>query len=129
MSVAGTLLAVLLSFSALGTADFPPDFFADGPSDTSAPPRRSFLSATLGSNMVLQRAPQQAVVWGFTTPGATVSITMDDASPPMTSKAGANGIWRQTLPAMEASEEPHKLSFNASTGERAQMDNVPWFLL
>ena len=32
-----------------------------------------FLSATLGSHMVLQRAPQTAIVWGFTSPGAITS--------------------------------------------------------
>jgi hypothetical protein len=34
-----------------------------------APPTKAFLSKTLGNNMVLQRAPKQAVVWGFVAAG------------------------------------------------------------
>lgn len=98
--------------------------FAD-PAWAKAPsaPIRSFLSQTLGSNMVLQRAPQQAVVWGFAAAGTEVT-TQFDARKPMSTKADADGVWRQVLPATEASGEPHTLNFKASTGESAQMDNV-----
>ena len=40
-----------------------------------------FLSATLGSNMVLQRSPQQAMLWGHTAPAATVTIRMSPTDP------------------------------------------------
>ena len=40
-----------------------------------------FLSATLGSHMVLQRAPQNAVVWGFTSPGAIPSAAAPNEPP------------------------------------------------
>ena len=34
------------------------------------------LSNTLGDGMVLQRAPQQAVVWGFGSPGDTITTQL-----------------------------------------------------
>merc|ERR1719408_196331 len=90
--------------------------------------RKSFLSSTLGSNMVLQRAPQKAVVWGFTQPGATVDTsfakTTSPKPTPLSTTADANGVWRQELPATEASEQIYSLSFSSSTGETAQMENV-----
>jgi hypothetical protein len=58
-----------------------PKTAACGPPPPPPPPEKlSFLSATLGSHMVLQRAPQQAVVWGFTAPGAKVTTTMSSGS-------------------------------------------------
>ena len=54
--------------------DFPPAYYADPPVRAGA---KTLLSSTLGSNMVLQRAPQQAVVWGFAAPGTAVKTTMD----------------------------------------------------
>ena len=86
-------------------------------------PRRSFLSSTLGSNMVLQRAPQQAMVWGFAAPGTVVTTTFDKIQH-MKATADSDGIWRQQLPATEASATPHSLAFLASTGETAEMQNV-----
>eukprot|EP01052_Picozoa_sp_SAG31_P025383 SAG31_NODE_2221_length_6156_cov_5.333994_8_plen_244_part_00 len=65
-------------------------------------PLRNFLSRTLGSNMVLQRAPQQAAVWGFAKAGTTVTTTMD-ALAPMLTKADSEGVWRQRLPATAGS--------------------------
>lgn len=38
--------------------------------------RLNFVHASLGSHMVLQRAPQQAIVWGHTAPGAVVTTSM-----------------------------------------------------
>jgi hypothetical protein len=34
------------------------------------------LSNTLGDGMVLQRAPQQAIVWGFGAPGDTITTQL-----------------------------------------------------
>jgi hypothetical protein len=73
----------------------------------------TFLSATLGSHMVLQRGPQQAVLWGFTAPGSTVTTTMAPsvcdntinatlaacAAQSFSAVADAKGTWRQKLPA------------------------------
>jgi len=90
--------------------------------------KKAFLSSTLGSNMVLQRAPQKAVVWGFTQPGATVNTTFAKTTlpmpTPMSTTADADGVWRQELPATEASEQIYSLSFSSSAGETAQMENV-----
>lgn len=85
--------------------------------------RMPFLSSTLGSNMVLQRAPQHAVVWGCVAPGTVVTTTLDNTRH-MSSTAGSDCVWRQQLPATEASASPHILSFRASTGETAEMRNV-----
>jgi len=78
--------------------------------------------------MVLQRAPQKAVVWGFTQPGATINTTFAKTTlltpTPMSTTADADGVWRQELPATEASEQTYSLSFSSSTGETAQMENV-----
>ena len=77
------------------------------PTRSQDPEKLTFLSATLGDHMVLQRAPASAVVWGFTSPGATVTTTMQPSSKalgggssgmaaPMqtfTTKAGADGTY------------------------------------
>jgi sialate O-acetylesterase len=73
--------------------------------------------------MVLQRAPQQATVWGFAAPGTVVTTTFDKIQH-MKATADSDGIWRQQLPATEASATPHSLTFLASTGETAEMQNV-----
>jgi hypothetical protein len=103
--------------------------------------RLNFLSATLGSHMVLQRAPAAAIVWGHTAPGATVTTTMApgnltlcmSGSPwvpcaPQTfsATAGADGTWRQALPPIAASGVAYNFSFASSnsTGERAEMTDV-----
>ena len=106
-----------------------------------------FLSATLGSHMVLQRAPQQATLWGHTAPGATVTTTMarstayparrhrdgdsDQAAIPQLPQvfhctAGADGTWRQQLPAVHASTDAYTFTFASSnsTAERATIDDV-----
>ena len=46
-------------------------------SAAATPAPAGFLSAVLGDHMVLQRAPDRAVVWGRTTGGATVSPTLN----------------------------------------------------
>lgn len=90
----------------------------------------SFLSATLGSHMVLQRAPQQAVVWGFTAPGSTVATTMTPAGACNAKITGAcrattfhtiadtKGTWRQKLPATPASKMPYNFSFTSSSPQK-----------
>eukprot|EP00316_Scyphosphaera_apsteinii_P014554 CAMPEP_0119321614 /NCGR_PEP_ID=MMETSP1333-20130426/55891_1 /TAXON_ID=418940 /ORGANISM="Scyphosphaera apsteinii, Strain RCC1455" /LENGTH=70 /DNA_ID=CAMNT_0007328621 /DNA_START=154 /DNA_END=363 /DNA_ORIENTATION=+ len=70
--------------------------------------------------MVLQRAPKQAVVWGFVAAGTVVTTTMDSIHI-MTTAADANGSWKQTLPATEASSTAHNFTFHAVTGESARM--------
>jgi len=95
----------------------------------------NFLSATLGSHMVLQQAPKQAVVWGHTAPGATVTTTMmmtttmtqvEGRRQTFTTTAEVDGTWRQSLPPVSASKTPYSFTFASSnsTSERAQLDDV-----
>lgn len=92
----------------------------------------NFLSATLGSHMVLQRAPQQAVVWGHTAPGAKVTTMMtkvgreEDTALKLVTTAAADGTWRQLLPATAASKEPYSFQFSSSSAaeEKATMTDV-----
>ena len=58
-----------------------------------------FLHPLFTDNMVLQRDRQDAV-WGWTTPGATVSVKLDGAT--STAVAGADGKWTAMLPAKMA---------------------------
>lgn len=91
----------------------------------------SFLSATLGSHMVLQTAPQQAVVWGFTAPGSTVTTIMTPAgacgaqvaaacrAQTFHSVADTKGTWRQKLPATPASTTTwYNFSFTSSSPQK-----------
>jgi sialate O-acetylesterase len=81
-----------------------------------------FLSSTLGDHMVLQRAPQQAVVWGFTTAGATITTTFNGQS--LSSTADSDGTWRQKLPATKADGKAYSLTFQGSAGETASLSDV-----
>ena len=102
-----------------------------------------FLSATLGSHMVLQQAPTAAMIWGFTHPGARVSTTMAPsdaaacrATPRLASAsaklcavqiletvATADGTWRQTLPPMPASKAAFDFHIVARNGS-SQIDEA-----
>ncbi|KAL1526580.1 hypothetical protein AB1Y20_015287 [Prymnesium parvum] len=87
-----------------------------------------FLSATLGSHMVLQRAPQHATVWGHTAPGAKVATVMmsSESRHVLATTADADGIWRQILPPVRASSTPYNFTFASSnsSAERAEMHDV-----
>ena len=77
---------------------------------------------------VLQRAPQAAVVWGFTAPGATVTTRMSSGNSAetrnFTTVAAADGTWRQTLPPTPASDTAYDFAFSSTTSESAAMTNV-----
>ena len=88
----------------------------------AAPEKRNFLSATLGDHMVLQRAPQSAVVWGHTAAGATVTTRFAGAS--YEAVADGDGTWRQRLPPTAASATPYALSFASTAGEAAAVRDV-----
>ena len=81
-----------------------------------------FLSKTLGDHMVLQCAPQQAVVWGTTVAGATVFTAFNGRT--LTTVADALGIWRQHLPPMTASAQAYTLTFVSSAGDAATLSDV-----
>lgn len=99
----------------------------------------NFLSATLGSHMVLQRAPQRAVIWGHTTPGVNVTTTMTPSDAEVCSRAqgncttitfvtiaGVDGTWRQHLPPMPASKVAYNFAFESSNSnsEKATLEDV-----
>jgi len=67
----------------------------------------NLVSNALGSHMVLQRAPQRANIWGWTTAGATVSVTFNDKT--YTATATAMGAWNVLLDATPAGG-PHTIT-------------------
>ena len=74
--------------------------------------------------MVLQQAPQQAVIWGFTNKtGVKVSASLDGAAA-ITATSGTDHTWRITLPATPASTTPHKIAISSSAGDAATLENV-----
>ena len=72
------------------------------------------LSNTLGDGMVLQRAPQAAVVWGFGTAGETISTSFKGAT--LKTAVGADGVWRQQLPPTEATGTEVAIAFSDASG-------------
>ena len=83
------------------------------------------VSRTLGNHMVLQRAPRSAVVWGQAAPGTVVQTTF--LGQVLTATAGADQVWRQALPPQPATTGTATgitISFNASTGESAVLEDV-----
>ena len=60
------------------------------------------LNNLFSSNMVLQRAPQQAVVWGTSEPGSSITVQLDGKDV-ASATATEMGAWRVQLPAQEAS--------------------------
>eukprot|EP01052_Picozoa_sp_SAG31_P000329 SAG31_NODE_10_length_40133_cov_27.863041_15_plen_644_part_00 len=82
------------------------------------------LSNTLGNGMVLQRAPSAAVVWGFASPGLSVTTTFHGKAllPPV--QVGEDGIWRQVLPPTKANKTPTTIIFVASDGSVLSLKRV-----
>ena len=88
-----------------------------------------FLSRTLGSHMVLQRAPASAMVFGHAKQGASVTTTFggkDYTTTVDSVNVGVPGIgtWRQKLPPTPASREPHTLTFASSAGDHGVLEDV-----
>ncbi len=71
--------------------------------------------------MVLQR-DVSSTVWGFAVAGTTVKTSF--AGNTYTATAGADTIWRQQLPATPATAAGQTISFSASTGEKAALNDV-----
>ena len=72
--------------------------------------------------MVLQRAPQQAVVWGYVPKGESVVVALDGAALPA-SHADGNGTWRVRLPPTLAGG-PHTIEVTASTGGKQTLTDI-----
>src|SRR5271165_682087 len=69
---------------------------------------KPFLSPALGSHMVLQR-DKPNTFWGWTTPGAAVTVTLNDQKADAT--AGPDGKWIATLTPPPAGG-PYTVSIN-----------------
>ena len=83
------------------------------------------FAAVLGDQMVLQRAPARANVWGFgATAGERVSVTLD-AHPVGAAAADADGRWLVQLPATPATGRAHVLTAaRASGGAKLRLSGV-----
>jgi len=88
---------------------------------TAAPP---FLSNVFGDHMVLQR-DRPARLFGFAASGTSVSTLMVSASfsKTLSTTAGADGIWRQELPAQPGSSAAFTFTITA-TGSSAVLKDV-----
>ncbi|CAB9520745.1 Sialate O-acetylesterase [Seminavis robusta] len=97
---------------------------------------RNFVSATLGSNMVLQR-DRPAVIWGFVDTSTTTATSTPiqvktilqkgdyDPDPPLTTTVDpATGIWRQVLPPQNASMIPYTIHITSSAKHAVRLTNV-----
>ena len=94
--------AFMAAFAVASAADHPPKTITG-------------FAASYGSNMVLQQAPQQAVVWGWATSSSGISLKLSSAD--SSSKVHDATIqqitsttytWRVLLPAQAASTDPTK---------------------
>lgn len=88
---------------------------ASGWTSRARPPpqyKAHFVSSVFGDHMVLQRAPQAAMLWGVTAPGGRVLTSFNGAN--LSSTADAHGTWRQQLPPTPASMTPHTLTIVGS---------------
>ena len=83
------------------------------------------FAAVLGDQMVLQRAPARANMWGFgATAGERVSVTLD-AHPVGAAAADADGRWLVQLPATPATGRAHVLTAaRASGGAKLRLSGV-----
>ena len=61
------------------------------------------LNNLFSSDMVLQRAPQRAAMWGSGEPGATVTVQLARNNSVATTTVSDGGMWKVHLPAMQAS--------------------------
>lgn len=80
------------------------------------------LPTVLSSNMVLQRAPHTARLWGFAHPSETIYMDLDGEDVGNTT-ADSNGNWLMTLKPQPASQE-RVIKFTSSSGDTVKMKNV-----
>eukprot|EP01102_Stenamoeba_stenopodia_P007032 TRINITY_DN1964_c0_g1_i2.p1 TRINITY_DN1964_c0_g1~~TRINITY_DN1964_c0_g1_i2.p1 ORF type:complete len:561 (+),score=125.97 TRINITY_DN1964_c0_g1_i2:142-1683(+) len=83
-----------------------------------------FVSSTLGSNMVLQQAPQSAVLWGWTSaPSSKVVVSFNGNNYTATSD-DTDGLWTVSLPPTSASFQAYTIELASSAGDQATLTNV-----
>lgn len=80
------------------------------------------LAKSLGDNMVLQRAPGTARLWGFAPKGTVITTTFKGLA--LRSVADASRVWRQELPPQQASSVPTNISFVSSDDGNASLSGV-----
>ena len=107
-------MALALAFLATyvrGDGDLPPWGLASRPAPT---PNCNEISTSLGSHMVLQRAPESAVVYGSVCgklAGATeVSVSIDDGPPTSAVITSGSTSWTVSLPPQPGGLTPHTVS-------------------
>lgn len=81
---------------------------------------KPLLSSLFRDHSVLQR-DEPVRVWGWSTPGDTVSVSIAGVS--ATARAASNGRWLATLPALEAGG-PHTLSVRSESGATATSKDI-----
>eukprot|EP01116_Phalansterium_solitarium_P024670 TRINITY_DN90_c0_g2_i1.p1 TRINITY_DN90_c0_g2~~TRINITY_DN90_c0_g2_i1.p1 ORF type:complete len:525 (+),score=193.81 TRINITY_DN90_c0_g2_i1:145-1719(+) len=88
---------------------------------------RGLLSNALGSNMVLQRAPQQARLWGWTKPGTMVIVSYSgphvERQYTGIAMAAIDGAWHVLLPRTPAGG-PYEIVVSSAANETAMLSNV-----
>lgn len=123
--------ALLLPGVGAAAAAFGPDShelwsLGDARPPPPAVPRCMELSNAFGSHMVLQRAPESAVVYGSVCgklAGAkSVSVTIDSGSPTTATIAPGATTWSVKLPPTPASLTPHTLKIQSGAFEATLSD-------
>jgi sialate O-acetylesterase len=79
------------------------------------------LAAPFTNNMILQRQTQ-APVWGWSKPGARV--TVEFAGQKKSATAGKDGKWMLKLDALEASFEPREMVVSDNEGKSVTLKNI-----
>ena len=82
----------------------------------------SLLSSTFSDSMVLQRGTPN-VIWGFTTSGSTVNVSIDGTLSG-SGTADATGIYRATIAPRAASLTPVTIDVTSSGGGSATLQDV-----
>ena len=88
------------------------------PTPTPTPQVLNFVSAVFGDSMVLQQAPQQAVIWGHSK-AKNARVTTTFAGQSFNTSADEHGHWKQKLPPTPASAQSFTLTIKSDSGEEA----------
>ena len=88
------------------------------------PHRALAACCRLTRSQVLQQGPKQAVVWGFGTPGANVTVSMTPQVGPVGfSVVDATGVWSAGIGPVAASEQAYVVTA-VSGGETIMLQDV-----
>ncbi|WP_309398545.1 hypothetical protein [Cerasicoccus maritimus] len=79
------------------------------------------VAEIFSSKMVLQRE-KDVPVWGWTDPGASVSVSFDGQT--VTTKANANGKWMAKLAPMDADATGQTMSVETTNGDKVEFTDV-----